>query len=44
MNISIIVVSFNTKELLLGCLASIFETIKSEQIVKNGCFAHYNDL
>ena len=28
MGISIIVVSYNTKELLLDCLASIFETIK----------------
>ena len=28
MDISIIVVSFNTKDLLLDCLASIFETIK----------------
>ena len=28
MDISIIVVSYNTKELLLDCLASIFETIK----------------
>ncbi len=28
MDISIIVVSFNTKQLLLDCLASIFETIK----------------
>ena len=28
MDISIVVVSLNTRELLLGCLASIFETIK----------------
>ena len=28
MDISIIIVSFNTKDLLLGCLASLFETVK----------------